>query len=253
MFTKEELLEKGVSEEVADEIISGLSEDDSLTALSKALGDGEGESGSLFKAEGEEDGDDESEDDDYDEKYMKRYMKKYMKSNGSACKKMMKEMGMMKAEMSDSFNSIDASAEGAIVEMTDLSPVLDKFSETIDTMSKAIEAINDRVDVIARNSDTVYDLQSKSARVMLEMGKAQEFELSQSTGRKSTSTQNLQKAHEYSQNDSNIVYKTLLKAVKEGNESAGMVLSSFESNGKNLSKLNPAQRKVIAGLIQEDK
>lgn len=266
MFTKEELLEKGVSEDVADEIIAGLSdtEDDSLSALSKALGDSDEQS--LFKAgkgkdkdhddeQGDVPGEQDTDPDEYDEKYMKKYMKRYMKSNGESCKKMMKEMGMMKAEMNESIRQFSADEDGSVIEVAEFSPILEKAVCAIESLSKALESTNERLDVIEKNSEQAYDLSAKSARVMLEMGKAREEDLSTSTGRKGKSVQEMTKAREFSKQESDYVYESLLKAAKNGNDNASQVLCSFESHGKDLSKLNKAQRQVVSSILNssEDK
>ena len=83
MLTKEELLQKGISEEMADEIIAGFSDSDeesSLQALQKALGENP-EMDDLFKAEKGEKKEEEDEDEDkedYNDSYMKKHMKRYM-------------------------------------------------------------------------------------------------------------------------------------------------------------------------------
>ena len=82
-----DLLELGVSEEQAVQILAKAKEaseetpeEDALSELQKALKEDDDES------------DDADDDDDYDPSYMKKNMKRYMKENTSACKKMMKEM-----------------------------------------------------------------------------------------------------------------------------------------------------------------
>ena len=114
-MTKEELLQKGVSEEVADEIIQAMTvqeDEDSLSALQKALDEVPENMELLEKAEDEEEEDEEK--DEYSEKDMKRYMKAKGKA---ACQKMMKELGFASEKMSKAVEDIDADADGAIVEM----------------------------------------------------------------------------------------------------------------------------------------
>jgi hypothetical protein len=91
MLSKDELLQKGVSEEVANEIIAAFEADpqdeNSLLALQKALDGSDETDQTLSKAKGDDkdkDGKDkepDDDDDDYNEKYMKKHMVRYMKEN----------------------------------------------------------------------------------------------------------------------------------------------------------------------------
>ena len=152
-MTKEELLEllqKGITEDVADEIIAAFSDsedEDSLQALQKALEDNPDKNmDDLVKAAkkgGDEEGD-EGDDDDYDEKFMKKYMKRYMKENKKSSEKTAKEAGLFGDKMEKAIDGIDLDSEAAVIEMEDLKPVLETIGEAIDVMSKAIPELAER-------------------------------------------------------------------------------------------------------------
>jgi hypothetical protein len=155
MLTKEELLQKGVSEAVADEIIASAAleskedPENSLQLLEKALNEGSDTKGQeepgeepLAKAKEEKEKKDDSEDEDYDEKYMKKHMPRYMKENKKACGKVAKEAGLYADELKKAIDEVDKNYDGAIMEMADLKPVLEKIPTVIDSMAKAIEDIS---------------------------------------------------------------------------------------------------------------
>jgi hypothetical protein len=252
MITKDELLQKGISDEVADEIIAGLSDEgseNSLQALEKAL-KGETQE-SLFKGYGggkkkDEDEDDDEDDDadegeekDYDEKYMKKHMKKYMKENKE---EMEKCYGTMKKAISD----IDPDSDGAVVEMSDLNPLLQSQAEMTNSMRKAIDAIAEQVALISDNSEKSYNLMQKAAAVQLEQAKGVDTYLSGSQGRRGVVSTMTKAVNPETTNE---VYKALFKAVREGDRKAGEIISAFESSGKNLNALSVSAKQYIHDLI----
>ena len=260
MFTKAELLEKGISDEVADEIIAAAASDEgsenSLQALEKAISNPE--EGELFKAKGGkekgEDEDDDDEDSDYDESYMKKYMKRYMKENKKACGKMAKEAGIFSGNMEKAVSDLDMDAEGAIIEMADLKPVLEAQGEVNSKMAKAIETLTEQVMYLSEQQDKSFDLMTKAAAVQIETAKGIGEFLSTPAGRKGvTASVEMQKASQVTPEMSKMIYSKLMKAVQSGNKDAGMVISAFESSGKNINRLNPAHRAFITQLMQEGK
>jgi hypothetical protein len=260
MFSKEELLEKGISEEVADEIIAAASDEgseNSLQALEKAISTPE--EGELFKAKGgkgkgEEEAEEEEEGEDYDESYMRKYMKRYMKENKKACGKMAKEVGIFSGNM-EKATELDMDAEGAIVEMADLKPILEEQGEFNSRMAKAIETLAEQVMYISERQDKSFDLMTKAAAVQVETAKGLGEFLSTPAGRKGvTASVEMQKASQVaSSNTSKEIYSKLMKAVQSGNRDAGVVISAFEVAGKRVERLNPAHQAFITQLMQEGK
>ena len=264
MLTKDELLQKEISEEDADEIIAAFDENvDSLQTLEKALGEEVPEMDLFVKAEkgGEdEDSDEDDEDkdkDDYNENFMKKHMKRYMKENEKSCGKMAKEVGVFGENMSKAISEFDTDAEGAIVEMIDLKPILEGQMEFNSVMAKAIEGMSAQIDMISAKSEDTFSLMSKSARVQVEQAKGMGEYLSQPTGRKGavSNVVPMQKAEPIvvSADGQREIYAVLEKAMKDGDSNAGLVMSAFESNGKDVNRLNLAQRQIISNLIKEGK
>lgn len=263
MITKEELLQKGVSEEIADEIIATFdeidTEDDSLLALQKALDKKDSNSEQdLFKADEGDKKEDNDDKDDYDESYMKKYMSRYMKKNMKSCQKMMKEIGGYSEKMSKAIEDFDLDSEGAVVEMTDLKPFLDDVNEVFDGMSKAISTLADRIIAIEDKTESTYDLMHKAATVQADQAKEINEFLSVPQGRKGV-VSGMNKAQDtnvvnktsFSKEDNDFAYKTLQKALHNGEKDAGTLISVFESNGHDLNNLRPAQRQAISTFISK--
>ena len=258
MLTKESLLSKGLSPEVADEILSAMdgTDDNSLTALRKALEPKDG----LFKAEeGEKEGDEEGDKepdgdaDDYDEKYMKKHMKKYMKENKKACRKAADEAELYDKEMKKAIDSIDTEADGAVVEMADLSPVLDAIVETNAAMLKAINTLIDRTDIITGQNEKSFEILHKSAAVTAETADSITGYMGAPQGRKGATTGDMTKAQaQASTMDPKAVYRVLAKAMTAGDQKAGTILEVFESSGKNLRYLNAERQAYVAELIKKE-
>lgn len=260
MLTKDELLQKGVSEEAADEIIAAYedgNEEDSLQALQKALNDES--SDELFKAKGgngEESEEEEKEEEkgEYDESYMKKHMPRYMKENKKAVECAAKRMGIFSDKMNKAFDDIDSEAEGAVVEMVDLKPALESIQEGFGEMEKAFVDIANTVLLISEQNQKTYDIMKKAANAQVDQAKNLDEFLGKSNGRKGlTVDANLKKGEEIVvDGDGNkVIYDLLLKATKEGDQTAGMVLSAFESRGKNANNLNAAQKKYANELLQK--
>ena len=249
---KEELLAKGISETDADEIISSFSEDvDSspLLDLQKAVGSDQEDMETLSKAEGEDEEEKEN-DKDYDEKYMKKYMKRYMKENKE-------EVGAFGKKMEKAIADIDMESDGAVVEMLDLAPILQDQQEFNSSMAKAIEGFGNVLEVLVSQGEKSYDLMHKAAKVTAEQAVNLDSFLSVPKGRKGVSAanaENMQKAQLVSGDQNKLVEKILQKAVRNGDSTAGQVISAFDSKGKDVNKLNSVQREFINDLInKEDK
>ena len=259
-MTKEELLSKGVSEDVADEIILAMDtqedEQDSLSALQKALDDVPEEMELLEKAEDEDEDDEDKED--YDEKYMKKYMKRYMKANKGSCQKMMKELGDAGEKMSKAIDDFDEDADGAVIEMAELAPILEEQSELNAKMLKAIVVLSDQIESITEVSAKNYDLMTKAAKVQVEQAKGLQDFMSVPSGRKGVvAGAPLEKAIQpdatkFAPEDNQIIYQSLMKAVKEGDRNAGLVISAFDSKGKDANRLNTVQKKYIHELLSKE-
>lgn len=262
-MTKEELLHKGISEEMADEIIAGFSTDteegNSLLDLQKALDDDPGKMDSLIKAEDNE-GDDKGDDDkDYDEAYMKKYMARYMKKNSKSCQKMMKDLNLSGEKMAKAIDDLDLESEGAVVEMTDLSPFLSEFKEQFGDMVKAISAFANQVETVSAKTDKAYDLMHKAATVQAEQAEAINGFISVPNGRKGViadmnkaKTTQVQSGFSFTKEDNRLIYSSLMKAVNDGDKDAGIVIGAFESHGHDANKLNQAQRKFISDIISKE-
>jgi len=257
-MTRDELLQKGVSEDVADEIIAAFEEAESphnsLELLEKALNKDSDKEESLFKAE-DKDEDDEDED-DYDEQYMKKYMRRYMQANKKSCGKMAKELGIYGEEMKKAIEDIDTDAEGAVVEMTDLKPFLDSQSEFNEQMTKAIQELSSQIIAITNQTESGFDLLEKAARVQVEQAKAIDGFFSVPQGRKGAVSQGvaMRKAAELpvSPEARQHVYSVLMKATKGGDRKAGEIISTFESAGQNINLLSQEQRHYVNELITKE-
>lgn len=257
-MTKEELLQKGIDPEVADEIIAAFEETtdgNSLSALQKALDDDGMDS--LFKAKGGKEGEkeeEEEEEEDYNAEYMKKHMKRYMKENKSACAKAAKESGLFEEKLEKAMETFDTSADGAIVEMADLLPILEHQKEFNSAMQKAVEFISGQVLLIASQNEKSFDLMQKAARVQVEQANSLGEFLSVPQGRKGVIA-SMQKATPaiaaVTPEGNKLIYQTLMKAVQGGDKMAGQIISVFESNGHDASKLNEVSRKYINDLIQK--
>ena len=259
MLTKEQLLQKGISPAVADEILAAANnqEDSSLLALQKALkGD---DMDSLFKAgegNGGQDPDDNGDDDDdYDEEYMKKYMKKFMVANKSACTKAAKEVGLFGDEMKKAIDGIDMNADGAIIEMADLSDYLDAQVKFNSKLTKAFDTLLERVEIIAEQNAAGYSLLHKASTLQADMAEGMGSFLNSPAGRKGVTTVDMGKAKGVvTQNaaNTNAIYTVLFKAMQSGDEKADMVLSAFESAGKNINKLDKGKQAFIAQLMAKE-
>lgn len=260
-MTKEELLLKGVSEEIADEIIAELEEnpdENSLQSLQKALDKDDPEKmDDLLKAEKKDEGDEEDDDndkkDDYNGSYMKKHMKRYMKENKKSCQKFMKEMDGYGDDMKKAIDNLDDDSEGAIIEMTDLKPFLDVLGPVIEGMAKAIPELAERIEVVSAQADKNYDLMKKAAKVTAENAEGLNGFLSTPNGRKGkVASIEMQKAQIDSASQNKEVYKVLMKAVNQKDRVAGQIISDFESSGRNLNKLNSNQKEYIEDLLKKE-
>lgn len=252
ILTKEELLQKGISEEVADEILAAasLDQEDSLQALSKALKVEE----PLAKAKGGDDDDDEengkNDDDDYDEKYMKKYMKRYMKENKESVSKMGKEAGIWKEKMEKAIDGIDLESDAAIIQTTDLKPYLDSQKEFNSEMIKAVSEIYNQIEIIKNQNKESYGLMHKAAKVQFEQANSFNEYLNISNGRKGTvATTQMQKSSDTI--DKKIAYRVLQKAVFNKDRKAGEIISKFESSGQNFNILTGNEKEYVKELIQK--
>jgi len=260
MLTKDELLAKGVSEEVADQVIAALqdgnADDDSLQALQKALEDPEMDS--LFKAEkGGDDnkGGDEDEDKDYNEEYMKR--KRYMKENKSACAKTAKEVGIFSDKMEKAIDDINVDADGVMMDMADLKPFLEAQKEFNGKLVKAIEDISSAVLVISAQNEKSFNVMKKAAGVTLTQAELLGEFMGKPAGRKGVVSvkDEMRKASDIaviSVEGSKAIYSVLMKATQNHDSTAGQILSALESLGKDAHRLNKVQRKYIDELIKKE-
>ena len=257
-MTKEELLLKGISEEVADEIIAAYSDgdEDPLQLLNKAL-DSEPKD-SLLKAEGgeedEDDGEDEDEEDKYDEEYMKKYMKKYMSTNKKSCQKLMKEVGAMSGDMKKAIDDFDYDSDGAVVEMLDLAPILENQSEFNESMVKAMNNLAGAIDIIVSQNEKSFNLMQKAAKVTAIQAESLGDYMGQPMGRKGVTvsadmTKAVSMGPVVSKEQNQVIYKTLMKAVNSKDAEAGLIISAFESAGQDANRLNKAQKEYINNLL----
>lgn len=259
-MTKEELLSKGISEEVADEIIASFEDkanEDSLQALKKAL-DPDTPEDDLIKAKGgkdkaEKEPDDEVDDDkEYNESYMKKHMKRYMKENQKEFEGELKKCyGSMKKAIDD----IDPDADGMVVQMEDFTPFATNIVETVGEMCKAITALKAEVEIINDKTEKNYSLMQKAAKVQIEQAEGLDKFLSNSdTGgpRGIVATEKMEKAINDAKMYNEQVYKVLFKATRKGDQQAGNVISYFESAGKNYKKLPPQMQEYVTDLMKAE-
>lgn len=259
MLTKDELLSKGISPEIADEIIAGFSDDtpdDSLQALQKAITD-DPDMDILEKAGGNADPEKDEGDEDYNEEYMKKYMTRYMKENKKACSEAAEKAGLFSEKMNKAVEELNLDTEGGVIEMTDLKPFLGEITEVVDGLSKAIAVVADQVLTIADQNEKSYDLLKKAGKVTAEQAVAMSEFLSTPQGRKGvTADIKMQKAGDIqgtiTPDQNKEIYRVLMKAVKEKDANAGIIISSFESAGHNANRLNPSHKKYIQELLQKE-
>jgi len=254
-LTKEELLEKGISEEVADEIIASFDDKQNLSGnplemLEKALSDTKEDT--LFKAAAskEEEEPDEDEDEEYDEKFMKK-MKRYMKSNNK------KMVGLEKAEsdMKKAVDNINTEADGVIAEMEDVTPVLNSLVAGFEALSKAVSDIDAKVNFISEQSSKGFDIMEKAAHVQLEQAKFFDKEMSKSAGSKGIAFDGkMSKASELQTkaDQGRAVYSVLMKATQNKDRKAGAIISRFESSGRNINILTDSEKAYVNDLIKKE-
>jgi hypothetical protein len=264
------LLQKGLSEEVADEVITAFESkedpEDSLQLLEKALSDepieeplSKAKKDNFQKEDKKEDkksGDDD-DDKDYNAEYMKKYMKRYMKENKKACGKMAKEVGIYAEEMKKAIDDVDTDLDGAVIEMADLKPVFEKLPEVISSMAKAIEEISGQVIAVTSQNEQTFDVMKKAATVTVETAKSMNDFLGQPTGKKGKVAipgEDMKKASDavFTPEAKREIYSKLMKATREGDRTAGAVISAFDSAGQDLNKLNPGHRKYISELMTKE-
>ena len=262
MLTKESLLSKGLSPEVADEILSAMSEtkdDNSLTALRKAL-EPKDKTG-LFKAEKENEEDNESgkgepddeKKEDYDEKYMKKHMKKYMVENKKECRKAADEAELYDKEMKKAIDSIDMDADGAVVEMADLSPVLEAIVNSNTAMLKAINTLVAQNERITDQNEKSFEILHKAAAVTAETADSISGYMGAPQGRKGVTTGDMAKARATQSGlDPKSVYRVLAKAMTAGDQKAAGILEVFESSGKRVNYLNAERQAYVADLLSKE-
>ena len=251
---KDLLLQKGMSSEDADEVIAEMnsSENSSPLALLKAEMDGGSEMDTLFKAKGEGKETSEDDDDDYDEEYMKKYMKKYMKANKEEASDAAEEAGLFGKEMKKAVEDFDFDAEGAVVEMADLQPVLEALVPAIETMAKAIQAQNERIEVIADQNKEGYSLMHKAAAVTAETAETISGIGSLPKGRKGVTTLDMSKAKTAIKSNPKEVLVTLSKALATGDMKAGDIGSKFQSAGCRIEALSPGEQTYVKDLIDKE-
>lgn len=253
MITKEELLQKGLSETDADKVIEALAEtedpeNNSLQLLEKALNEGSEDKKDeepLAKAKSKKEDDENEDEEDSEEKEMKESKK--------ACGKMSKAT----EDMGKAIDDLDKDMDGAIVEMADLTPILKKIPTVIEFMAKAIEDISGQVMSISKQNEKSFDLMQKAGKVTVETAKSIDGFLSQPTGKKGKTAipkEDMKKASEvsFSPESINHIYSKLMKATEDGDRKAGLVISAFESAGKDVNKLNPDHRKYIGELLNKE-
>lgn len=247
-MTKNQLLQKGISPDVADEILRSFNADagDSpLLALNKALKGSKEAENELFKAEDsheEPDGDEgkgkgseESDEDGDEEAYMKK-----------AEKEKAEKMSKARAEL-----DLD-NAAGGVVEMADLSAFLNATSEFSKVMCKAVGDLRSEIRTLKAQNAETYSLMAKAAAVQAVTAEAFGQSLGQSAGRKGVTTipaTDMAKAAAVS--DSTKVYQTLAKAMNAGDRQAGFILSAFESTGKRVDRLDATSKKYISELLSK--
>ena len=247
-MTKDQLLAKGISPEVADEIIADFSaggNDSPLLALNKAVNGAKEVENELFKAEkhSEPDEDDKggkSDDDEDDKEDGKKgddeeaYMKK-------------------KKEMTKAREILDLdNAAGGVVEMADLGAFLEVTSNAFGSMCKAMNDLRTEIRTIKLQNAETYSLMSKAAAVQVVTSDTLEKAMGVPQGRRGVTTLPVVEMEKSSSmSNESQVYATLTKAMKTGDQKAGFILSAFESTGKRLNALDNASRAYISQLLNK--
>lgn len=259
---KKLLLQKGMSEAEADEIIAATAQenDSSLIALQKSLNSPEMDK--LFKAKGgkdeaEEDGGDD-DDEEYDEKFMKKH-KKYMKKFGKGDDGKHDEPDGDEApafgkEMKKAVSDFDFQAEGGVVEMAELSPLIEAFVSTVSNLEKAISGLNRKVELISAQNEASFSLMAKAAAVQVETAETISGIASTPAGRKGIVVQDMAKAKSTAivTAEPKTVWKVLAKAITGGDMKAGAIGSKFESSGMRINFLNQDEQKYVQELIAKE-
>lgn len=238
-MNKEQLMAKGLSPEAADEVIAsfaGSTAGSPILELHKAIKKG-GKADDLFKAEEEEEDEEKAGDGDDDDDDMEKG----------------EDIDEDGEDLEKAISDINAHGEGAVVEMTDLAPYLRATAKFNKSMLKAVsDLVAENRTIKAQNAE-LYDIMHKAASVQVLTAETLEKAMGAPAGRKGVTTvssQILEKAKAVD-TDAKTVYVTLEKAMLTGDRRAGLVLSAFESAGKQVGKLDKSSREYIAELIKK--
>jgi hypothetical protein len=257
-MTKEELLQKGISEDVVDEIMTKFEDktsENSLQALQKALNKDE-DGNTLFKAAKKGGNEDE---DDYDEEYMKKHMKRYMKSQKDVSDTDMYEEKMKKA--ADDLGEEDY----GIIDAKDMKPYLDTQQEITVELCKAVSSLSEQFEYLKNRNEErneeMFDLLKKASQVQVEQAAEIEKFMATPQGKKGITSnvdpkQDLSKAitgEKITPEQNGLIYQTLLKAVKLNKDAiAGQIISRFEAARRNYNELESGHKAYIQKLIHEE-
>jgi len=252
MITKEELLQKGIDSVVADEILARIESDENsspLEALKKAVDRGS-DMETLFKAkkgEGDEEEDEDEDGEEFDEKFMKKH-KKYMKIKEHS--EPDGDEGMF-GKMKKAVDEVDPNSDGAVIQMEDLSPVLNAMVETVEDMTKAISILTKKIEVISSQNSESYNLMAKAAAVTAETAEIVSGIGNAPQGRKGALMADMSKAKPVVV-DQKAVWTALTKAFNSGDMKAGEIGSKYESSGKRFNLLNPEEQKYVNELMTKE-
>jgi hypothetical protein len=185
-------------------------------------------------------------------------MTRYMKENKSAIRQNMKDAGVFADEMKKAIEDLDMDS-GAVVEMNDLGPFIKDIVKFNEEMLKAMEMITGQVDTISAKSEETYELLRKAAKAQVDQAKDLKAYMDTPIGRKGKiADEKMHKANEFNQEgkftpeENKAAYKVLMKAVKEKNTDAGMVISAFEAGGHDANRLRSNQKTFIRDLLAKE-
>lgn len=247
MTPKDLLLQKGFTEEEADQMITALSEKETQNPLPLLKAVLTKKPDEVFgKAAAKEE-----DDEDYSADYMKKHMKRFMKENKESYTDMEDDSDMAKKKMKKAVEEMDPDADGAVLDMVDLKPYLTAQGKTIETLAKAVKAINETLEVVMTQGAQNYHLAEATAAVNVETAEMLQKAMGKSMGRKGqTVDEKMQKAIETKHADSETKWQALFKATQNGDPRAGSIIGVFESNNRSTKNLPKSDVLYIDELVK---
>lgn len=253
---------------MGDEYTGDSEEEDAVSLLNKAISSQP--ENPLNKAGNGGGNDDGGDDDDYDEEYMKKYMKRFMKNNKEYMGKYMKKAADFGAEVIDEFNSRSQELEDAEAVLVDGTDMFKAYAEFTQNMLKAFTELHGEVESLRNDVAYGNEINKAAGQVLIKADKVLGEISKQPNSAKGV--QHMQKAAQATggaiQPNNNggqagegqgVLQKAqslgvggakqlLIKAMQDGNQSAGRAITELESCGGNMARLPQSTLHLISNL-----